>query len=133
MLICLNCGQRLEINDLDFDEHDKPKYCPECGCHDFDFEYDEPSRAERRKNSYFKAKRKRNICLRKDGSDWYDNLHQYADNKIHCSCPMCRAKTAKTKLQTYGPAGKNWTIADKKKIQELENQLDEYQILENEE
>lgn len=24
---------------------------------------------------------------------YYDNLHQYSKNKIHCSCPMCAAKT----------------------------------------
>lgn len=28
-------------------------------------------------------------------SDWeyYDNLHQFSKNKIHCSCPMCSTKT----------------------------------------
>ena len=25
--------------------------------------------------------------------DYYDNLHQYSKNKIHCSCPMCSTKT----------------------------------------
>lgn len=27
--------------------------------------------------------------------DWeyYDNLHQFSKNKIHCSCPCCCAKT----------------------------------------
>ena len=24
---------------------------------------------------------------------YYDNLHQYSKNKIHCSCPDCSAKT----------------------------------------
>lgn len=24
---------------------------------------------------------------------YYDNLHQYSKNKIHCSCPSCSAKT----------------------------------------
>jgi hypothetical protein len=24
---------------------------------------------------------------------YYDNLHQYSKNKIHCSCPMCSPKT----------------------------------------
>lgn len=29
------------------------------------------------------------------GEEWeyYDNLHQYSKNKIHCSCPMCSPKT----------------------------------------
>ena len=25
--------------------------------------------------------------------DYYDNLHQYSKNKIHCSCPICSIKT----------------------------------------
>ena len=125
MLICLNCGQRLEINDLDMDEHDKPKYCPECGCRDFDFEYDPVDRAERRKNSFYKAKRKQNISRHNYGFDWYDNLHQYADNKIHCSCPLCAAKTAKT----HGWYGKDWVLSDKKKIQGMDAQLVDFQTL----
>ena len=24
-----------------------------------------------------------------DNVDYYDNLHQYSKNKIHCSCPNC--------------------------------------------
>lgn len=24
---------------------------------------------------------------------YYDNLHQYSKNKIHCSCPACSSKT----------------------------------------
>lgn len=27
---------------------------------------------------------------------WYNNLHQYSKNKIHCSCPMCNAKSGAT-------------------------------------
>ena len=29
----------------------------------------------------------------RDDRDYYDNLHQYSKNKIHCSCPMCQRKT----------------------------------------
>ncbi len=25
--------------------------------------------------------------------EYYDNLHQYSKNKIHCSCPCCSSKT----------------------------------------
>lgn len=25
--------------------------------------------------------------------EYYDNLHQYSKNKIHCSCPRCQRKT----------------------------------------
>ena len=28
-----------------------------------------------------------------DNVDYYDNLHQYSKNKIHCSCPQCQRKT----------------------------------------
>ena len=73
-------------------------------------------RAWRRYKNYTKAKRKREIDLN-DRIRWdysiynnpikpgyyssnykpkygmYDNLHQYSKNKIHCSCPMCSAKT----------------------------------------
>jgi hypothetical protein len=46
-----------------------------------------------------KALRKRRLADRIyrcwHGDDWhyYDNLHQYSKNKIHCSCPMCSTKT----------------------------------------
>lgn len=26
-------------------------------------------------------------------SEYYDNLHQYSKNKIHCSCHYCQSKT----------------------------------------
>ena len=25
--------------------------------------------------------------------EYYDNLHQFSKNKIHCSCPICSTKT----------------------------------------
>lgn len=25
--------------------------------------------------------------------EYYDNLHQFSKNKIHCSCPVCSTKT----------------------------------------
>lgn len=50
-----------------------------------------------------KAMRKRRLArdiyhawetwLRGEGWEYYDNLHQYSKNKIHCSCPMCSTKT----------------------------------------
>lgn len=49
------------------------------------------SRAKRRKNDYKKAVRKRNK-IHAYGMEWYDNLHQYSKNKIHCSCKMCKSK-----------------------------------------
>ena len=45
-----------------------------------------------------KALRKRRISrydyyYRVEEKDYYDNLHQYSKNKIHCSCPICSTKT----------------------------------------
>ena len=78
--------------------------------------------AEKRHNDWTKAIRKRRI-IRQYGFDYYDNLHQYSKNKIHCSCPLCRAKTAKRK-QVWG-GGKNWSLADRRKIEEMNEQLEE--------
>lgn len=53
---------------------------------------DDRTRASRRKRDFAEAKRKRDICVKNYGFEYYDNLHQYSKNKIHCSCPMCRGK-----------------------------------------
>ena len=77
--------------------------------------------AEKRHNDWTKAIRKKRI-INAYGWDYYDNLHQYSKNKIHCSCPLCRAKTAKRK-QYYGSGAKNWPITDKRKIDEMRDQI----------
>ena len=63
-----------------------------------------------------KALRKKRITEhyywhRENGEPYYDNLHQFSKNKIHCSCPMCSQKTKNkgqrkvtTKLQKIPPA-----------------------------
>lgn len=55
------------------------------------------SRAYNRDISKRKALRKRqiirNIYCWSDNPDYYNNLHQYSKNKIHCSCPWCSEKT----------------------------------------
>lgn len=65
-------------------------------------------------------------------SDWdyYDHLHQFSKNKIHCSCPMCSAKTrnkGKRRKNAHGfsPAI-NYKISDLKKIQRLEMSEEDY-------
>ena len=53
------------------------------------------SRAFTRKMNWLKALRKRRIDREVSSPalpDYYDNLHQYSKNKIHCSCPDCRGK-----------------------------------------
>ena len=60
------------------------------------------SRAYNRDVSRRKALRKRRIAdevyhvwANSYGDKWeyYNNLHQYSKNKIHCSCPACSPKT----------------------------------------
>ena len=55
------------------------------------------SSAYNRDVSRRKALRKRRIAeeVYYGGKEhpYYDNLHQYSKNKIHCSCPMCSPKT----------------------------------------
>ena len=53
-----------------------------------------------------KALRKKHLIERLHpswGTGYYDNLHQYSKNKIHCSCPLCSAKTRnKGRKAKYG-------------------------------
>jgi len=87
-------------------------------------------RAYHRSKSWSKALRKYHIdrelsphCL----LPMYDNLHQYADNKIHCSCPMCSAKT-NNKNRSGGRGwepSKNWSISDKRKLDAMRGQLED--------
>ena len=69
--------------------------------------------AEKRHNDWKKAIRKRNI-IHQYGFDYYDNLHQYSKNKIHCSCPMCRGKTDYNSGRT--------TISDQRKLESMKEQ-----------
>lgn len=78
-----------------------------------------------------KALRKRRIA-REIYRNWYsdpdwelfDNLHQYSKNKIHCSCPMCSAKTRNKGKRKKGAAGYsraiNYKPSDLRKIATLE-------------
>lgn len=82
--------------------------------------------AYNRKKSFTKAKRKQNICKNYYGWEYYNNLHEYSKNKIHCSCVLCRAKTAKHRMIWSGgrTKGKHWKPSDYIKIikmQEEEN------------
>ena len=81
------------------------------------------TRAWRRYKNYTKAKRKRDIdrkrCYysyiepdKRDEYLWYKFFHQYSKGKIHCSCPMCRAKT---KRNDYYVVGHSYTISDLRK------------------
>ena len=52
------------------------------------------------------------------GWEYYPNLHQFSKNKIHCSCPICSAKTrnkGKRDRKNYGPSI-NYKPSDLRKI-----------------
>lgn len=82
---------------------------------------------ENRRISIVKALRKRTIAnvmynWYDSGFSYYNNLHQYSKNKVHCSCPLC---SAKTRNKAYGRRNAmapkiNYTISDMRKIQRLE-------------
>lgn len=84
------------------------------------------TKAERRHKDWTKAIRKMKICRDNYGWQYYDNLHQYSKNKIHCSCPLCRAKTGKPPLWgTCYRRRKNYTIRDLKRYDEMIDELNE--------
>lgn len=79
------------------------------------------TRAERRKNDFKKAIRKKNIA-ESIYQITYDNIHKYSKNKIHCSCPSCTAKT-----NGKGVYNKNYNHADKIKIDSMECKEKEFE------
>lgn len=90
------------------------------------------TRAERRKNNFKKAIRKRKMAREEstrhgyedDIIEYYNNLNQYSKNKIHCSCHMCREKT-RNKHGKFTPKF-NPTISDKKKIDKFNYDVENY-------
>ena len=84
-------------------------------------------RGERRKINFSHAVRKKKIDSQYPynvNHPYYDNLHQYSKNKIHCSCPDCRGKDwsySENSLEQY-------KISDRKKFHRLENQLEDEAI-----
>ena len=77
------------------------------------------TKAERRHNDWMKIRRKAKIVKEYD-KEWYDNFwagqeHRLSKSKIHCSCPICAAKT-----KIHGPS-----LADYKMFERLQSSLDE--------
>lgn len=93
-------------------------------------------RAWRRYKNYIKAKRKRDIDFDIYGwsqyfHPWYNNLHQYSKNKIHCSCPMCSPKTRnKGKRRKRWAPSIDYTMMDKR--QQMRMMIDEEEYFNNE-
>lgn len=105
-------------------------------------------RAWRRWKNFTKARRKRELDWSLSWSwpdnkssnpldfskrvGFYKNLHQYSKNKIHCSCPMCSAKTRnkghRRKAKNYAPSI-NYTMMDQRRQQAMD--ADEFDFFEN--
>jgi hypothetical protein len=59
--------------------------------------------------------------------DYYDNLHQYSKNKVHCSCPSCSAKTRNKGRRLRGNYARaiNYKKHDLNQMLEMNQQLQE--------
>jgi hypothetical protein len=88
-------------------------------------------RAWRRHTDRKKALRKKNINWYWAAYTWngeltphwyYNNLHQYSKNKIHCSCGMCMAKTRNKRYKRRHIHG-NYAPSINYKHSELKRQL----------
>ena len=85
--------------------------------------------AEKRHNDWKKAIRKRNLDRALDTSiyrhDWYNNLHQYSKNKIHCSCPICSRKTNNKGKKGNWEHTPNWSMQDRRNLDKLNYEEDD--------
>lgn len=95
------------------------------------------STAEKRHNDWKKAIRKRKIVeeVYKWPEGWYDNLHQYSKNKIYYAYNRFSKTNNKGKhryaARNYAKS-KNWSIADQRKLNSMNEDLEE-QTLDNDE
>lgn len=95
------------------------------------------SRARTRDYMWRKARRKRRLDRELTpawSSIWmyYNNLHQYSKNKIHCSCPDCSPKTRNKGHRRY-KAGNysrsiNYKMSDLRRQLTMDDQEKEYYI-----
>ena len=86
------------------------------------------STAEKRHNDWTKAIRKRRIFREQENSDMYDNLHQYSKNRIFCARNRFFKTNNKGKHRyaagNYAKS-KNWSINDQRKLNSMDQELDE--------
>ena len=96
---------------------------------DLDFMVDEGngttsgrSSSERRHKDFHKAIRKRNISKVIYGNrfDYYNNLHQYSKNKIHCSCYWCSKKKTGNSIMDL-------SIRDRRNKQMMDDSLKDFE------
>lgn len=65
------------------------------------------NRANRRMIAYTKARRKQRIVHELNDYWHYKYFGQYRKGKIHCSCPLCVAKTNNQINKSRGPLSQN--------------------------
>ena len=84
-----------------------------------------------------KALRKKRItehyyCFR-DGKPYYDNLHQYSKNKVHCSCAICSQKTNNKgkRRRIHGNYAKstNYKVNDLRRLDSMFQDREEFETL----
>ena len=100
-------------------------------------------RGSRRYQTYLKAKRKQDIVHELYDYWYYPAFGYYRKGKIHCSCPMCSAKTNSKINKSRGPVDssrnfcrmsttnsrygkKNYKISELKNVMSMLNQLEDY-------
>lgn len=83
------------------------------------------TKAERRHNDWVKINRKAKIIKNAfyEGEQWFNDVyagkeHILSKDKIHCSCPMCSAKTNRN----------GYKFSDLKKLEALQSSLDEEEV-----
>ena len=59
---------------------------------------------------------------------YYNNLHQYSKNKIHCSCPDCSTKTKNKGRRKRGNYHRslNYKKSDLNKMISMDNSMEEF-------
>jgi hypothetical protein len=100
------------------------------------------NRGTRRKQNYTKARRKARIIHNLNDYWFYNSLHELSKGKIHCT--IGSAKTNGKNNKSKGPVDgarsfcrlavtnerygrKNWKVSDKRKIDNMKNQKEEYE------
>lgn len=84
-------------------------------------------------NGYYRYQHKKHALRHKNITrfvykieDYFSDFNRYDSFKIHCSCPMCSTKTNNKhgRANKWEPP-KNWSIADKRKLENMESQVEE--------
>ena len=85
-------------------------------------------------NGYYRYQHKKHALRHKNITrfvykieNYFADFNKYDSFKIHCSCPMCSEKTNnknRSGARGWEPS-KNWSIADKRKLENMKDQVEE--------